>query len=197
MNDHALSKVPTTTLINLSVLDKEYVLEKFTGIFHMDAHFLSRFLIEFEKEKKKTNDSYRLPNKILSLLTKKQLITLGESYENHQAFNNEDYIDLWFNQLYAETIRKHVEDSNIFTKTEHKNKRDAFQKIVDELQKLAHYTIIKRYVNKLKSEILVLDTLVGEPNLDRLVDYLSTSQVGFQLNFVDRDFYDELRQNQR
>jgi hypothetical protein len=127
------------------------------------------------------------------LLTKKQLITLGETYQNHQAFNNEDYIDLWFNQLYAETIRKHVEDSNIFTKAQQKDKRDAFQKIVDELEKLCNYTIIKRYLNKLKSEILVLDTLVGEPDLVRLVNYLSTSQVGFQLNFVHKDFYDELR----
>jgi hypothetical protein len=90
-----------------------------------------------------------------------------------------------------------VEDSNTFTKSEHTKKRDAFQKIVDELDKLSHYTIIKRYTNKLKSEILVLDTLVSDPKLDRLVDYLSTSQVGFQLNFVDRRFYEELRQNQR
>ncbi len=86
-----------------------------------------------------------------------------------------------------------MEDSKTFTKSHHTNKRDAFKKIVDELESMSHYTVIKRYTNKLKSEILVLDTIVGEPNLQRLIDYLSTSQVGFQLNYIDRRFYEELR----
>jgi hypothetical protein len=61
---------------------------------------------------------------------------------------------------------------------------------VKDLDSYGHYPIIKKYANKLKSEVLVLDTLVNDTNIDRLVDYLSTSQVGFQLNNIQQDYYD-------
>ncbi len=47
INDYGFSKVPHETLLALPLADKEYVLQKFTTIFHFDPEFISKFLILF------------------------------------------------------------------------------------------------------------------------------------------------------
>jgi hypothetical protein len=86
LNDYAFSKISEETLLGLSLPGKEYVLDKYATIFHLRPAFLSKFLIELEKEKRKSNDSYRLSNKVLSCLTKNQLVQLGK--DNEAVFSN-------------------------------------------------------------------------------------------------------------
>lgn len=86
--------------------------------------------------------------------------------------NNEDYVELWFNQKYAETIAKYTENSQFFTKQEQEAKRTVFIKIIDELKQYKDSPIIKKYASKLRGEVLFLDTIVGNPNVDRLIEHL-------------------------
>ena len=122
INEFAFSGVSHETLLALPVGDKEYVLDRFSGVlFSFNSKFVAAFLSKYEKETRKKNDNYRLTPKVLSFLTKEQLLQLAKTHPS--VMQNEDYIELWFNQLYAETIAKHVESSQFFTKEEHRLKR--------------------------------------------------------------------------
>ena len=85
--------------------------------------------------------------------------------------NNEDYVELWFNQHYAETIAKYTDNSQFFTKQEQEEKRSAFIKIIHELKHI-NSPIIKKYASKLAAEVLYLDTIVGDPKVERLIEHL-------------------------
>ena len=49
----------------------------------------------YEREKRKTNQSFRLTSKILESLTKLQVNHLGAV--DKKMYENENYIELWFN----------------------------------------------------------------------------------------------------
>lgn len=100
INEFAFSGVSHKTLMELPVNDKEYVLDRFSSIlFSFNSNFIAEFLIRYENEARKKNDNYRLASKVLSSLTKDQLLHLARI--NPSVMNNEDYVELWFNQLYA------------------------------------------------------------------------------------------------
>lgn len=40
-----------------------------------------------------------------------------------ELFNNQDYVEQWFNLNYSERITKHVQGCEYFTKQEHEEKR--------------------------------------------------------------------------
>lgn len=171
INEFAFSGVSHKTLMELPVNDKEYVLDRFSSIlFSFNSNFIAEFLIRYENETRKKNDNYRLASKVLSSLTKDQLLHLARI--NPSVMNNEDYVELWFNQLYAETIAKYTENSQFFTKQEQESKRWVFLNIINELKQYKDSHIIKKYASKLRGEVLYLDTIVNNPNTERLIEHL-------------------------
>lgn len=171
INDYAFLGVSHKTLMDLPVNEKEYVLDRFSNIlFSFKSDFIAEFLTRYENETRKKNDNYRLNSKVLSFLTLDQLLHLARF--NSTVMNNEDYVELWFNQKYAETIAKYTENSQFFTKQEQEAKRTVFIKIIDELKQHKDSPIIKKYASKLRGEVLFLDTIVGNPNVDRLIEHL-------------------------
>lgn len=104
LNDYALSKISEKTLLWLPISEKEYFLDKSGTIFHYSSDFIADFLKLFEEQKRATNKTFTISSKILSLLTKDQILKLQEKIPTMDT--NEDYIELWFNQIYSEPIRK-------------------------------------------------------------------------------------------
>lgn len=75
INEFAFSRVSHETLLALPVADKEYVLEKFSNIlFSFNSKFIATFLSMYEGDVRMKNDNYRLTAKVLSSLTKEQLL---------------------------------------------------------------------------------------------------------------------------
>lgn len=114
LNDYALSKISESTLLSLPVAEKDYFLDKSGTIFHYSSDFIADFLKLYEEEKRVTNKAFSISSKILSLLTKDQILKLKEKMPTMDT--NEDYIELWFNQIYSEPIRKYDFNSQNLTK---------------------------------------------------------------------------------
>ena len=117
LNDYAVSKLPEDLLLKLPVQEKEYILEKFSIIYHWKPEFISKFIIKFEEEKLKVNKNYLITRNLLAQLTTAQINHLGKM--KAELFNNQDYVEQWFNLNYSERITKHVQGCEYFTKQEH------------------------------------------------------------------------------
>lgn len=67
------------------------------------------------------------------------------------------------------------------------------------IKELSHHTqhIVRAYVNRLKEEVFIIDLLVDDPSIERLIEHLQSSYRISNVEQLTREFIDEVYQRAR